>query len=60
MPLSDDLSERRFMPPDFPEYTVALEPTDGAPTQFANSTYPHQTASWRTMTGNIRRHAKKA
>lgn len=57
-PLPEGLSEREPMPPDFPEYSVAVEPTDGAPTQFANATNHHQTAVWRTKTGIIRRHAK--
>lgn len=58
MLLTEGLSERPQMAPDFPEYRVALEPTDGAPTQFANATNHHQTACWRTKTGIIRRHAK--
>ena len=57
-PLPEGLSERPSTPPDFPEYEMALEPTDGAPTQFANATNHHQMASWRTKTGIIRRHAK--
>lgn len=58
IPLTEGLSERPMTAPDFPEYKVALEPTDGAPTQFANATNHHQTACWRTKVGITRRHAK--
>lgn len=57
-PLTEGLSERPSTEPDFPEYRVALELTDGAPTQFANAMNHHQTARWRSKTGIIRRHAK--
>ena len=47
-PLPAGLTERPLAPPDFPEYEVALDPADGAPTQFANAENYHQVAEWRT------------
>lgn len=50
--LPPELTERPAQAPDFPEYLVALDVADGAPTQFANADNYHQVAEWRAKTSS--------